>query len=1037
MTENYTTLSNVYSMGSIKSKMQGLLVGSLDTMPTASQAYVGQAVLYTGQTSSPYSQNHIYVCQETDTDTYSWVEVSGGSSVVLTANKALISDSSGNIQASSISDTELSCLYGVTSPVQTQLDDKTDLQKNVGSDTKGIYTDSNGQLTQMAYSLEQDVPSDAVFTDQNVTQTASTGDNEYAILFRDDTGTTGNTDSVRFGATSGKLMTANPSTGTISAQVFNGALDGNADSSTDQSYAQKIGTSSSHPAIGSTTTPIYVNSSGEPTQLSYTIQTSVPENAVFTDVKATQTATTSNGDYPILIKNTADQTTETAGVRFGATTDKPITANPSTGTVTAVTFSGDLSGNASTASAYNTSSAIGGATSPIYINASGIPTQCTYSLQDNVPSGAIFTDENVAQTASTQNNEYALLMREDSGVTGNTAGTLFGSTTNKLMTANPSTGTITAPIFKGALDGNASTATSATSATSATNATNDSDGNQINTTYFKVGNMYTTSGSGASAGISSSDPIAMKGWVNSSIATNTANFLGTYDEVDDLGLTTSSTNEQIAQAIPQVITQQGLTATNNDYVFISINLSTTTDVDEYRRFKYSYDSSTSTGEWAYEYTLNNSSFTSSQWQAINSGVTSTDVQAIAGKLDGNNITAGTSFSMVKYDSDGLVTEGTTSVQTSALSGQVSVQNGGTGKDSLTSHNVLIGNGTSQLTLVQPQQGAFYATGNAVDPQFGTLPVNCGGTGQTSLSNVTVGKASALDVQAQVGGATSPIYINASGAPTQIDYTIAQNVPSDAVFTDQNVTQTATTTDQEYQLLFRDDTGTTGNTDSVRFGATTDKLMTANPSTGTITASVFVGDLTGNSSTASDQSYAQKVGTSASHPQIGSSTNPAYVNSSGEVTACGFTVIPHTTEDPNSSSTDSQVPSSLAVYTAISGIREVPQTTSASQGDVLTYNGSDIVWAQGGGGSGGGNFSIFSNQTASNWVQDNTYTEYPLRCAIQLTGVTANDLAEVTFSATNAISGYYAPVSETYAGGVYIYSTSDEEITIPSIVVFKG
>ena len=111
-------------------------------------------------------------------------------------------------------------------------------------------------------------------------------------------------------------------------------------------------------------------------------------------------------------------------------------------------------------------------------------------------------------------------------------------------------------------------------------------------------------------------------FVNSSVSTNTANFLGTYDVVTDLGLTTSATNAQIASALNSYTFPAGTTVTNNDYVFVSINYSTTTDVDEYRRFKYS---DASNGSWAYEYTLNNSSFTQAQWDAINSAVTSTKV----------------------------------------------------------------------------------------------------------------------------------------------------------------------------------------------------------------------------------------------------------------------------------------------------------------------------------------------------------------------------------------------------------------------------
>ena len=108
---------------------------------------------------------------------------------------------------------------------------------------------------------------------------------------------------------------------------------------------------------------------------------------------------------------------------------------------------------------------------------------------------------------------------------------------------------------------------------------------------------------------------AVADFVNSSVATNTANFIGTISE-SSLGLDYTATNEQIALAL-NVHTWVSA-PTNNDYCFVSVNDPQTTDVDEYRRFKFNGS------VWAYEYTLNNSSFTQAQWNAINSGLTSSD-----------------------------------------------------------------------------------------------------------------------------------------------------------------------------------------------------------------------------------------------------------------------------------------------------------------------------------------------------------------------------------------------------------------------------
>lgn len=64
-----------------------------------------------------------------------------------------------------------------------------------------------------------------------------------------------------------------------------------------------------------------------------------------TDNKMQQNASTANGNYPLLAKST----TATADINGQAIFDADTTINPSTGTITAKTFKGALSGNATTA----------------------------------------------------------------------------------------------------------------------------------------------------------------------------------------------------------------------------------------------------------------------------------------------------------------------------------------------------------------------------------------------------------------------------------------------------------------------------------------------------------------------------------------------------------------------------------------------------------------------------------------------------------------------------------------------------------------
>lgn len=108
---------------------------------------------------------------------------------------------------------------------------------------------------------------------------------------------------------------------------------------------------------------------------------------------------------------------------------------------------------------------------------------------------------------------------------------------------------------------------------------------------------------------SSQNQLADKDFVNSSIATNTANYI--------------SDNGQPFQSLASLEAYSG-TLTNNDYAFVvgTDQVGNTT----YTRYKYV----ASAGEWAEEYVLNNSSFTAAQWAAINSNITSNDVNKLAG-----------------------------------------------------------------------------------------------------------------------------------------------------------------------------------------------------------------------------------------------------------------------------------------------------------------------------------------------------------------------------------------------------------------------
>ena len=93
---------------------------------------------------------------------------------------------------------------------------------------------------------------------------------------------------------------------------------------------------------------------------------------------------------------------------------------------------------------------------------------------------------------------------------------------------------------------------------------------------------------------SAANQLADKDFVNSSISTATAEFIGTFNSLSDLQATTKAFD-------------------NNDYAFVVGKDSNGNT--QYTRYKWNGSA------WIFEYILNNSSFTSEQWKAINSGIT--------------------------------------------------------------------------------------------------------------------------------------------------------------------------------------------------------------------------------------------------------------------------------------------------------------------------------------------------------------------------------------------------------------------------------
>ena len=75
--------------------------------------------------------------------------------------------------------------------------------------------------------------------------------------------------------------------------------------------------------------------------------------------------------------------------------------------------------------------------------------------------------------------------------------------------------------------------------------------------------------------------------------------------------------------------------------------------------------------------------------------------------------------------------------------------------------------------------------------------------------------------------------------------------------------------------------------------------------------------------------------------------------------------------------------------------------------------------------------------AASWVSNSSST-YSQKALINIDNVTVNQIVDVYFAESEAVSGNYSPVTDSVDGGVYIYAkeTPTSDITIPSILIFK-
>jgi hypothetical protein len=134
--------------------------------------------------------------------------------------------------------------------------------------------------------------------------------------------------------------------------------------------------------------------------------------------------------------------------------------------------------------------------------------------------------------------------------------------------------------------------------------------------------------------------------MNSSIATATATYRGSFNLVTDLHLTVTATEADITNALAATISG----ADNNDYCFVQVPVANDRPTEYARIERYKYNGTV----WAFEFALNNSGFTADQWNAINSGITSGLVGKLSALPSAADLTALFSNIYTKSETNGVV-----------------------------------------------------------------------------------------------------------------------------------------------------------------------------------------------------------------------------------------------------------------------------------------------------------------------------------------------------------------------------------------------
>ncbi len=169
--------------------------------------------------------------------------------------------------------------------------------------------------------------------------------------------------------------------------------------------------------------------------------------------------------------------------------------------------------------------------------------------------------------------------------------------------------------------------------------------------------------------------------------------------------------------------------------------------------------------------------------------------------------------------------------------------------------------------------------------------------------------------------------------------------------------------------------------------------------------------------------------------VGSASTPIYLLN-GVPTACGTVARATKADEANSASTATTATSASSATKATQDAEgNVITSTYATKTELntkaaTTYVDTKVSECQ--------KKCLIVSNASFTWAADASNTVYGYKGTYSNSSVSSSDIATVSFSQDDAVSGRYSPVCETFDGGVYIWAKSQpSSLTVPSILIVKG